>query len=127
MGLDDPVVVLALLPAQARSARRPWGAAPVGRRARRFEDATVPPRGALGEGLLAESRALGAGRFREKERFGEVIPLRVADPRRRLQIGELLERLDPFGHDCHAERMAERLDRPQDALAARALVNGRDE
>src|SRR5262245_61716597 len=49
----------------------------------------------------------------EEERFREIIPLRLADAGRGLQVGELLERLDPFRHDAHAERMAERLDRAQ--------------
>ena len=59
--------------------------------------------------------------FFEKDRPREVEPLRVADLGRGLQIGQLLEGLDAFGDHGHAERFAQRFDRPQDALAARAL------
>src|SRR5690349_3614789 len=41
----------------------------------------------------------------EEERLGEIIPLRLADAGRGLQVGELLKGLDPFRHDAHAERM----------------------
>ena len=66
-------------------------------------------------------------RILQEERLGEVVALRIADAGGGLQIGQLLEGLDTLGDDGHAQRMAERFDRPQDALAARPLVNGRDE
>src|SRR5882724_4669931 len=65
--------------------------------------------------------------FLEEDRPGEIITLRVADLGCGLQVGQLLERFDALRDHGHAERFAQRLDRPQDALAAWALVNVRDE
>src|SRR5687768_13845156 len=63
----------------------------------------------------------------EKDRPREVVPLRIADFRGGLQVGEFLERLDTLGDHDHAERLAQRFDRPEDALAARSPVNVGDE
>src|SRR5258708_4259670 len=58
---------------------------------------------------------------------GEIVTLRKSDARGGLQESGLFQSLDAFGDDRHAERLAERLDRLQDALAARALVDIGDE
>src|SRR5271155_4011641 len=79
----------------------------------------------------ADTRLAGSGSGRlqllEEDRLGEIIALRVTDPGGGLQIGEFLEGFDALGDDGHAERFAQGLDRPQDALAAGALVNVGDE
>ncbi len=53
--------------------------------------------------------------------------LRVADAGGGLQVSQLLERLDALGDHGHSQRKADRLDRLQDALAARTLMDVRDE
>ena len=63
----------------------------------------------------------------QENRPREVEALRVSDPGRRLQVGQFLEGLDAFGDHRHAERLAQRFDRPQNALAARAHMDIRDE
>src|SRR6267154_1693634 len=63
----------------------------------------------------------------EENRPREIIALRVADLGRGLQIGQLLEGFDALGDHGHAERFAERFDRPQNALAARTLMDIGDE
>src|SRR5260370_39664983 len=65
--------------------------------------------------------------FFEKNRPGEIVALRVTDLGGGLQIGEFLEGFDALCDDGHAERFAQRFDRPQDPLAARALMDVGDE
>jgi hypothetical protein len=82
--------------------------------------------------MMLPRRSLAGGvhlrlQFLQENRLGEIIALRVADLGRGLQIGQFLEGLDAFGDHGHAERFAERLDGAQDALAARALVDVRNE
>ena len=43
------------------------------------------------------------------------------------QIGEFVLRLDPFDHHRRVQRLADRLDRPEQALVARPLVDRGDE
>src|ERR1700679_1594723 len=69
----------------------------------------------------------GGLEFFQEYRSGKVVALRIADLGGGLQVGEFLERFDAFRDHRHAERLAQRLDRPQDTLAARALVNVGDE
>ena len=61
------------------------------------------------------------------DRPREVIALGVTDLGRGLQIGQFLEAFQAFGDHGHAERFAQGLDRPQDALAARTLMDVGDE
>src|SRR5580704_15231531 len=62
-----------------------------------------------------------------EDRPGIIVALRIADTRGGLQEGDLFQGFDAFGDHRHAERLAECFDGLQDALAARALVNIRDE
>ena len=39
-----------------------------------------------------------------------------------MQVSQFFVSLDALGYDRHAERVAKRLDRPENALTARALV-----
>src|SRR5450631_1017165 len=65
--------------------------------------------------------------FFEKNRPGEIVALRVTDLGGGLQIGKFLEGFDALRDDGHAEGFAQRFDRPQDPLAAWALVDVGDE
>ena len=97
----------------ARRARRPGGFPARGRLAELTRDSLQDPDHRL--------------EFFQENRPGEIIALRVADLGGGLQISQLLEGFDAFGDHGHAERFAQRFDRPQDALAARALMDVGDE
>ena len=63
----------------------------------------------------------------EYDRRREVIALRDADARVVAQIGELLRGFDAFDDHLRAQRLADRFDRPQQALIARPLMDRGDE
>src|SRR3954465_7250595 len=63
----------------------------------------------------------------QEDRPGKIIALRIPDLGRSLEVGELLVGFDAFGDHGHAERFAQGFDRAQDALVARALMDGGDE
>src|ERR1700687_6144307 len=65
--------------------------------------------------------------FFKENRPGKIEALRIADLGGGLQIGEFLEGFDAFRDHGHAKRLAQRFDRPQNALAARALMDVGDE
>jgi hypothetical protein len=63
----------------------------------------------------------------QQEGLGEVIALRIPDARGGEQIRKLFEAFDALGDDRHTHCLAYRFDRPQNALAARPLVDIGDE
>ncbi len=79
-----------------------------------------------GGGGLSRQPAVGL-HLLEKHRLREIIALGVADLGGGLQVGELLEGFHAFCDHGHAERLAQRFDGAQHGLAARPLVDVRDE
>src|SRR6266700_4509558 len=75
---------------------------------------------------LAGERS-GRPQLLQEDRSCEVVALCIADLGGALEVGQFLEGFDALGDDAHAERLAQGFDRAQDALAARALVDVRDE
>src|SRR5580692_9061196 len=77
----------------------------------------VPLRG-MGAGIAGTAMPRRRQIFHE-DGPGIIIALRIADTGGGLQEGDFFRGLDTFGDHRHAERLAERFDGPQDALAAR--------